>query len=455
MIKIKLYRKFLLLLTIICFVNVLYSQKKYNYNEYFLPELNIKGLAFYGFGNYINSNDESNYREGQVESEMEYFHFENTPTTQRYSDTDLRLNYENRRNFTNVSNNITRISGNSVFYQEFRKFLKPNKRNSFFWEINQYISINFSNNYDNLINNNISNSVNSEMAFPVRFGKGRIESLEGLATAEFLIDDLINEGLSDSLLSQEKLFELAQKLVTLQNERVFDNRRARIYRLTEASKWLEENGMISDIKSFTILNDNMNFVSVGNRWQGSAHSIGLFPVIDPLFLLAEPEYGFGLILSHNWEKHINISKNWYHRGSVTTAYNYVKQPVYLLEQTGILSMRAQYQINYMPNTRTLVYVRSVLNGLYADKNHRYWSSFLDIQFNWFINYRMSVSGGFSFDFISVVADFEDISVPGFGPIYRNAFSFYYPDYPNVPSFLRRAGDRTYRYFNLKFNYFLF
>lgn len=455
MIKTKLCRKFLLLLTIICFVNFVYSQKKYNYNEYFLPELNIKGLDFYGFGNYRNSTDVNNYREGQVETEMEYFHFENTPTTQRYSETNLNFNFSKERNFTSLNRNLIKINGNTVFYQEFRKFLKPNKRNSFFWEINQYISTYFSNNYDNLLNNTIFNSVDSEIAFPVRFGKGRIESLEGLATAEFLIDDLIDEGLSDSLLSQEKLFELAQKLVTLQNERVFDNRRARIYRLTEASKWLEENGMISDIKSFTILNDNMNFVSVGNRWQGSAHSIGLFPVINPLNLLAEPEYGFGLILSHNWEKHINISKNWYHRGSVTTAYNYTKQKDYPLENTGILSMSAQYQINYMPNTRTLVYVRSVLNGLYADKNNRNWTSYLDFHFNWFMNYRMSVSGGFSFEFISVIADYEGVFVPGFWPIYRNVFSFYYPDYPNVPSSLRQPGDRTYRYFNLKFNYFLF
>lgn len=412
MIKTKLCRKFLLLLTIICFVNIVYSQKKYNYNEYFFPELKIRGSGLSGNNDYMITDKDEMVRKFTATGRFNYFEIENSLQTQRYAHTILDGFYSRtKRSINTTFSNTELIDGNINFYQEFRKFRKPNKKNSLFWETNQFVDISFFNQFDIQRNRNLQRNISSLMMFPIKFGKGRIEPLEGLPLAEFLIDDLINEGLMDTLLSQEKLFELAQKLVTLRNARVFDSRRARIYRLTEASKWFEENWVQPDIKSLAIINDNMFYANVGTRGQGIAHAIGFMPVLYPLYLLADPGKSFGLGLQYELNLQKNISKYWYHGAYLKSSYYVFNLPENEIELSEIYSVKAEYQLNYVPNTRTIIRLNPSFSGFSLDNTRKLYLSDLSFSFTWFVNFKLMVNGGFSLMNTKLVSDDTSVFLP--------------------------------------------
>src|SRR5690606_3363708 len=107
---------------------------------------------------------------------------------------------------------------------------------------------------------NVERDVNMYASFPLKLGIGKIEPVAYLNVAEFLAEDLHNEGLIENPMNEDDIFELAEKIVSVTNERVFDRRKAYIYQLTEISDWFYQRNIPTDIKSFSILNDNLRNV---------------------------------------------------------------------------------------------------------------------------------------------------------------------------------------------------
>lgn len=107
----------------------------------------------------------------------------------------------------------------------------------------------------------------------IGFGKGRIEIVEDAQMALFIINDLGARGLIEKLPDAAAINQFAQLVTELNNQRVFDSRRKRIYQLTEIDKFLREKGIIStsDIRHFTTISDNWLFAfqpqrSSGHSW---------------------------------------------------------------------------------------------------------------------------------------------------------------------------------------------
>jgi hypothetical protein len=77
--------------------------------------------------------------------------------------------------------------------------------------------------------------------------------------------------LIESLPSEETVNQFAQLITEINNQRVFDFRRKRIYELTQMEKFLREKGITSatDIRHFTIINDNWTLAFNPYRLSGA------------------------------------------------------------------------------------------------------------------------------------------------------------------------------------------
>lgn len=103
------------------------------------------------------------------------------------------------------------------------------------------------------------------------FGKGRIEIVDDAQMALFIINDLKAQGLIDGIPDAETVNEFARLITELNNQRVFDSRRKRVYQLTQIDKFLREKAIVSvtDIRHFTTINDNWLFAFSPARSSGS------------------------------------------------------------------------------------------------------------------------------------------------------------------------------------------
>jgi hypothetical protein len=103
------------------------------------------------------------------------------------------------------------------------------------------------------------------------FGKGRLETVQDAQMALFILNDLKEQGLIESLPSAETINQFAQLITDINNRRVFDFRRKRIYELTQMEKFLREKGISSatDIRHFTIINDNWTLAFNPYRLSGA------------------------------------------------------------------------------------------------------------------------------------------------------------------------------------------
>jgi hypothetical protein len=105
----------------------------------------------------------------------------------------------------------------------------------------------------------------------VGFGKGRIEIVQDAQMALYILNDLSLQGLIDKTPDVETINQFAQLITELNNKRVFDSRRRRIYQLTQIDKFLREKEItqVPDIRHFTTINDNWFFAFNPERYSGS------------------------------------------------------------------------------------------------------------------------------------------------------------------------------------------
>lgn len=213
------------------------------------------------------------------------------------------------------------------------------------------------------------------------FGKGRLEMVQDAQMALFILNDLKDEGLITSLPNAELVNEFSQLITEINNRRVFDSRKRRIYELTQIDKFLREKGIASttDIRHFTIINDNWALAFNPYRRSGSSWSLNLKPfaqigkskqttTASNFKTTNESEvklFGFGPNLSYDNQKPINLKwqrgfgaslswqlarseqKNKYVSGNTSQENN-------LNTNQQLADFNAFYAIGFYPNNRTLL-----------------------------------------------------------------------------------------------------
>ncbi len=265
-------------------------------------------------------------------------------------------------------------------------------------------------NYNSLRNN-----------FYLGFGRGRIENVQDAQMALFIINDLEHHGLLNKLAEGKTINDFAKLLTDLNNRRIFDFRRRRIFELTQIDNFLREKGLVTvtDIRHFTIINDNWAlafnpFRRSGTNWyvrmqaQGGydytfqdTKSVNNYTVENRYpFLELGPKLGFEkyVPVSLKWQKNMgaSITGFWINsRNRSESIYNgtvnNLARDTFQFFRTGL---SVYYGVGYFPNNRTILTAEinlSSFNDWGDDNNPQKYLSALRPAFlmnaDYFLGYR--------------------------------------------------------------------
>jgi hypothetical protein len=154
------------------------------------------------------------------------------------------------------------------------------KNSKWFFEIGNYLS----NSWEKLWHHNATlndrlNYLQIEDKVSLGFGKGRVEMVQDAQMALYILNDLQQEGLLQVSVQPEVAGNFAKLITAMNNQRVFDSRRKRIYELTQIDSFLRNSGLLNetDIRHFTIINDNWALAYNPGRKSGSDWFIRVQP----------------------------------------------------------------------------------------------------------------------------------------------------------------------------------
>jgi len=112
------------------------------------------------------------------------------------------------------------------------------------------------------VENNIRESV-TRLSAPVSAGYGRIEPVEDLRLALYILEELQKAGKITDVPPEEVIIEMAREISKIKKKRFFDTRIRKIEELHVIDSFLVENNIISsnDINYFAVLNDQWDYAA--------------------------------------------------------------------------------------------------------------------------------------------------------------------------------------------------
>lgn len=264
-------------------------------------------------------------------------------------------------------------------------------------------------------NSNINNrsEIFSTVGYTIGTGKGRIENVTDAQMAYNILSDLKKNNLLTNDFTTDDAYSLAQTITMVNNTRLFDFRRKRIFELKQIDSLLHSKGLIdkNSIDYFTTVADNWFYAFNEQRRHGTEKYILLTPYLNltngktdfnvmPDSIVKNFSRGASVFLTAGIEKAVAKSiKRQFTKGiSLQHALGYGKNKTtgntYLSETetrslTGFLNAFLQW--GYYPNTRTII--NTMLNNIlawdYKNSNLNNNTSFT-FNGNYFINYNTRV-----------------------------------------------------------------
>ncbi|MGZ5248525.1 MAG: hypothetical protein ACXWCR_15565, partial [Flavitalea sp.] len=283
-------------------------------------------------------------------------------------------------------------------------------------------------NSDEPVYGSSSKELRATNTFYLGKGKGRIENVQDAQVAAYIINDLQEQGLVSGSIDSQTLFEFAQLITDLNNRRIFDFRKRRIYELTRIDQFLREKNIseLTDIRHFTVVNDNWSMAfnplrQSGSSWymrvllegfaydwnssmQTSVDNTQKTGVYSTRF---GPQFGIEKYIPKNlkWQQNMGarITGLWNHSweenktdndGTINennTRYKYIQSRLNFF-----------YSLGYFPNNRTTLNATANLDA-FADfglnnqqvENSAVLRPSLYISTDYFIGYRTRLQGGLS------------------------------------------------------------
>jgi hypothetical protein len=279
------------------------------------------------------------------------------------------------------------------------------------------------------------NEVLAELRPQFQYGWGRVEPIDDVFLAKFMVEDMLENGVLSESLSQEQLFALGQRMAFVRNQRIFDARRLRIYELTEIDRWFKEEGLASagDILYLTTLTDNWLYAFHNTRFAGSRFELGVRPGLFYRYRISRDSESDSRELSLNgsarYERHRPLNQYWQ---AVSTAEAGLERfwlrgdqaredwrPYLLLSQ----------QYGYYPNSRTRLNASVGLRYFYSldfpeptrDDRHAVVANLL-FGADYFVNYQFVIRGNINANY------FWDRSqtalLPPFDVLMENQFNYW-------------------------------
>ena len=365
--------------------------------------------------------------------------FQLYPSTINYyrtSSTDKKIKseyYNLRPSFT--ASSITRDSYKSKtrsyqapFYAiHDNRYYKPGK---WFFELNNFLDGDwYQNKNSDTSGSSKRNKLHLRDNFSIGFGKGRIELVQDAQMAMFILNDLQEMGLLENEVTPELARDLAVLITEMNNKRIFDSRRRRIYELTQIESFLKNKGLTgnTDIRHFTLINDNWAFANNPIRQSGSAWFIrmqanGEF-FTDKSKTLGNSiskskgrDYRIGVGPQVGYERYHPVNLHWQTNFSTTLSWKYYETDhIYEWEQPGTswetgshtfesgLNYFLSYGLAYYPNTRTIINGTASLEAVKhwfdpnATEQEEYGArSSVSLSADYFIGYRTRFNAGVYF-----------------------------------------------------------
>ncbi|HEV7330037.1 MAG TPA: hypothetical protein VGN63_03270 [Flavisolibacter sp.] len=254
-------------------------------------------------------------------------------------------------------------------------------------------------------------------------GKGRIEFVQDAQMAVFILEDLQRQGLLQRAVDAETYIEFARIITDMNNRRLFDFRRRRIYELSRIVSFLRDKGLVTtpDIRSFVTVNDNWSLAFNPPRNSGTIYFVKLKPSfqwgndirksndppiaweseIDRRSVGLSPVIGFETYkpTSLKWQRNAGVAVS-YERFWNWSNYRY-KSDTGNSESdnsstNGFYALNAFYGIGFYPNNRTVLNASASLAANYYTRN--YWT--LNPQFlfstSYFLGYRTRLTADVSY-----------------------------------------------------------
>jgi hypothetical protein len=275
------------------------------------------------------------------------------------------------------------ITSNNSFYNQNKGFI----------EVDPYLSYSSSNDkYHRDISTSSTRDDNygqftTTLSIPVLIGKGRIEPVEDLRLAIYILEELYKAGRIASIPTENVIIEMAKEISQIKRKRFFDSRIRKIEELQVVDSFLVVNDIISsnDITYFSILNDQWDYAYGPTRESGFAISAGIdnnvsFSKSSQEIILDNNDpiksdnkanvYGLGGLIKLRYARPINLY--WQTSTSFSTSYimEFTRNPDQLdnaIEnfETNIFRTDLNYSLQFIPNSRTslkLYIVGSFLNS---------------------------------------------------------------------------------------------
>jgi hypothetical protein len=211
------------------------------------------------------------------------------------------------------------------------------------------------------------------------FGRGRLELVQDAQMALFILNDLRQQGLLQQEADQQTALELAQVITGINNRRVFDSRRRRIYELTTIHEFLQQKGLTGtgDIRVFTTINDNWALAFNPLRYSGTNWYFNVTPSASWVSntntnslgnVKTESKgsaFGYGLQPTIGFNRYVPKSLHWQRNMGVMASYsrNNLKEKAKIsnslpeleeITETSMYHTYLFYEMGYYPNNRTLV-----------------------------------------------------------------------------------------------------
>jgi hypothetical protein len=210
-------------------------------------------------------------------SNLDYYH--SVSTDKRMHTSVIRFSPSGY--FSTYGQNDTSTKSHSLQYNVYWSYTdRYYRKNNWFWEWGNILNHTLATNKSKYtVWNTTNTNLLAENMFMLGFGKGRIENVTDAQKALYILNDLEQQGLLNSNPTSENTRQFAQLITAVNNKRVFDNRRRRIYEFTQIDSFLKASGLISvnDIRYFTTINDNWVMAYNPYRSSGSNWYIKLVP----------------------------------------------------------------------------------------------------------------------------------------------------------------------------------
>lgn len=368
--------------------------------------------------------------------------FTESPSFAKYENDDLNTSYtgHNNQNYLDFSVNTA-----DRFYKSNLTFFELDinadaSHNASYSSYNLYNTIT-----DTLFNSNTFNNkhFNTNGSIGLRYGKGRIESVEDARLAVYILDDLQKHNRLAHAPTSEEILEFAKVITKIKNKRFFDARLRKIEEITVIDSFLTASNLSSakDAAYFTTVNDNWDNAAGPARSAGFRYSVG----ISPNFLWNKTIYtgqpndeshimGVSGDLRFDYSKPINLY--WQLDGGLDLKYSFLK--AVNADTTSTKGNVNQFgsilsgKLGYYPNSRSyysaslgLQYIKAYSKLLNPPFNTSAKGDFQSFFPTFTLNGYYYISQQLRFQFSYTINYFNSKSHDSYDMILNN-----YPDYKN-------------------------